>query len=34
MVIQLTYYACMMLNMFPKINSIAEVALREIFTGL
>ena len=34
MVIQLTYYACMMLNMFPKSNSIAGVSPREIFTGV
>ena len=34
MVIQLTYYACMILNMFPKSNSIAGVAPREIFTGI
>ena len=34
MVIQLTYYAGMMLNMFPKSNSIAGVAPREIFTGI
>ena len=34
MVVQLTYYACMMLNMFPKSNSIAGVAPRELFTGV
>ena len=34
MVIQLTYCACMTLNMFPKSNSIAGVSPREIFTGV
>ena len=32
MVVQLTHYACMMLNLFPKSNSIAGVAPRELFT--
>ena len=34
MVIQLTYYACMMINMFPKKNSIGGIAPRELFTGV
>ena len=34
MVVQLTYYACMMLNMFLKSNSVAGVTPRELFTGV
>jgi hypothetical protein len=33
MIVGLTYYACKMINMFPKANS-ASVAPRELFTGV
>ena len=34
MIIGLTYYACKMVNMFPKPNSIGGVSSKELFTGI
>jgi hypothetical protein len=34
MIVGLTYYACKMINMFPKANSAGGVAPRELFTGV
>ena len=34
MIIGLTYYACKMVNMFPKANSIGGVSPKELFTGV
>ena len=34
MAVKLTFYAFMMLTMFPKSNSIADVAPRESLTGV
>jgi hypothetical protein len=34
MIIGLTYYACKMINMFPKANSVGAVAPKELFTGV
>ena len=34
MIIGLTYYACKMINMFPKTNSVGSIAPKELFTGI
>jgi len=33
-IVGLTYYACKMINMFPKANSAGEFFPKELFTGI
>ena len=34
MIVSLGYYACKMINMFPKVNSSGGISPRELFTGV
>ena len=32
MIVSLAYYACKMINMFPKVNNSGSISPRELFT--